>query len=56
MIYEKEKGTYLPVKTEVDGLPQENFWSKEKTDEVNHDVIRRHYWGWKYLKNIKYPD
>jgi hypothetical protein len=44
------------VKVEVDGLPHENFWSEEKTDEVNHDVIRRHYWGWKYLKNIKYPD
>lgn len=44
------------VHAQVDELPQGSFWSDEKDDDERHDVIRRHFWGWKFLKNIKYPD
>jgi hypothetical protein len=52
----KTKYFIYRIHTEVNGLPEGNFWSEEETRVEDADVIRNHYWGWTHLKKIKYPD
>ncbi|PKO07129.1 MAG: hypothetical protein CVU41_03405 [Chloroflexi bacterium HGW-Chloroflexi-3] len=44
------------VKVIVKNLPEEGFWTEEKTNHAEKEIIRRFYWGWGYLKMIKVPD
>lgn len=44
------------VHADVNGLPDENFWSQEKVDGEDCHIVRRHLWGWTFSKKIKYPD
>lgn len=52
----KSKYFVYRVQAQVEQLPQENFWSKEKVSPKHTDIVRRHYWGWSHMKKIKYPD
>jgi len=40
----------------VNNLPAEGFWTEEKSQHGGKEIIRRFYWGWGNLKNIKVPD
>jgi hypothetical protein len=44
------------VKVYVKNLPVEGFWTEEKTNHADKEIIRRFYWGWGNLKMIKVPD
>jgi len=44
------------VKVFVKNLSAEGFWTEEKTNYGEKEIIRRFYWGWEYLKKIKFPD
>lgn len=52
----KSKYFVYHVQAQVEQLPEENFWSKEKESLKHTDIVRRHYWGWSPMKKIKYPD
>lgn len=52
----RTKYSIYRVEVIVKDLPTENFWTDEKTIQTDGEIIRRHYWGWGYLKKIKYPD
>jgi hypothetical protein len=44
------------VEASVKDIPTDNFWTDEKTNQGEKEIIRRHYWGWGTLKKIKVPD
>lgn len=44
------------VEVTVKGLPTEDFWTDEKSKQGAKEIVRRHYWGWRTLKVIKYSD
>lgn len=44
------------VKVIVKNLPAEGFWTEERTNYGEKEIIRRFYWGWDHLKKIKVPD
>ncbi len=44
------------VEVIVKDLPSNDFWTDEKSNQGTQEIIRRHFWGWRTLKKIKYPD
>lgn len=52
----KSKYYVYRVHVQVDGLPNGNFWSKEKISGDYQQSVHRHYWGWTQMKNIKISD
>lgn len=52
----KTKYCIYRVKVFVKNLPAEGFWTEEKTNHAEKEIIRRFYWGWGNLKMIKVPD
>lgn len=52
----KTKYCIYRVHAQVNGLPDENFWTEEKHTKNGVEIVRRFCWGWGYLKKIKYPD
>ena len=44
------------VHAQVNGLPEDNFWSEEKISGDHQQSVRRHYWGWTQMKKIKFSD
>lgn len=52
----KSKYYIYRVHVQVNGLPEKNFWSEEKNSGDHQQSVRRHFWGWTQMKNIKFSD
>jgi len=62
-LYEKPSQSYpglisqyhlYRVFVRADHLPQDQFWTMEKSHPGQKQAVKRHLWGWTHKKNINF--